>query len=1401
MKKILLSLALIAVGGQAGYAQYLKSGQINHGRTGTEFRISDWTKGTPWSEDDNFFISRVKPKARFTNVATQINQKLVPWWDWDYNSTYSSYKDYSHYSKKVLNWFPYGFSYSYATKSPFEILPNGIFNSEVFSMWQYISTWGAWSDHFMRLPGNFADVAHKNGVAVATQSTTAFGADMSTNGWGEVYIELGSTEENRQKVIEFLDYYGIDGIGYNSEFAGGYASMGVPEIVELNKAVSKHFETKYVGEMKSFAAENIWYDGVTMTAGPTFDNGVCEDTEIFFGDADNKTSSFFLNYNWNGNFNNGNNEYLPSTLEYAAKTLKRNPFDVYATFDLQGGSPKLTGNGEINGRWQYLDDKAVSIGLWSGHDSNTFWENRFNYGSKPVQVQQTYQRLLERWWTNSKFNPIYVNDENLEVDSNIDNSLDTEFFGLSKFVAAQSTLCWDLSKEPFISCFNMGNGEYFNWQGRRQHSSEWFNIGVQDYLPTWRWWWASEPLGRNFNAVPTGLTAECAWNDAWFGGSSLRISGSESARSVLHLFKTKFALQAGDVITVRYKINRGHAECGLLLGLGADCSEWTEDDYAIFDISASAYPDWQEKKFVVGSAEELAVIALEFKNATNLDVNIGEISIVRGEYKAVDTPVVTSSEVLATHAGGVDAKVIFDMNTAQGNNQGHYNIDHNASMYKLYSKVIYADGEEVVTLMGCTTSWAGLFFSAPFDALKTAYEGAYFQVGVSALGLDMTSESEIAWGEAMPLVVVGEDSSYECSDAIAVSDSYICDGDTFTIGYKDALHAPSQKWTLTGPFNNPAYQEPSVIEVSQCVEFEATADVDAERVTLQSLPYGFYNLSVVEADGSIRNLHSVLNVYAQGSVAQPQIIEFTALDNDDSDAISEVSSETAANALLGNFPDNNFISVDEQGCESDLRDKSTTLPGAGIKLRSQDTLTMMYKADSDAVADISQAINLSGYSLGVRAAEAGVKAMVTTTEEGEGWEKVTLDESKLSFAVTFWVKFTDLSNPAWLMSIRNPQDEWPYSAWGWLWGSVSDDGTLNDISIRSQKNNTYVYNFKDENGKARVKFEENAWYHVAYVFDEYKTTESSYYGIITDAENQFSLYINGELIEPTSISEPNDVGWKDFDSEAIIGIGGTAAVGAFAGYDASIDNIQFYATALDAEGVVKSMGDIDLNDSPAGLTALWDFEGDDVYSNKASTYPDAILNHDFSILTTSAEDVITAGYPGLKGSNSYKSEVTSKINVAGAIADVVEEGVDDDGNLYGYAEVKFPDPGESTYKIYTAKLNMTNNVAEDNAEYNYIYVVNLDGKILSGIVGVNVGDVAFDVYPNPFSRTLNVAIEMGGEYTLQLVNLDGKLLASTTCKMADKGVLSLDTDVDNGVYIAILLKDKMVVGTKKLIKE
>ncbi len=51
-----------------------------------------------------------------------------------------------------------------------------------------------------------------------------------------------------------------------------------------------------------------------------------------------------------------------------------------------------------------------------------------------------------------------------------DNSLifgaeNEDFAGMSTMMSARSALKWNLSDEPFISNFNLGNGRFFNFRG------------------------------------------------------------------------------------------------------------------------------------------------------------------------------------------------------------------------------------------------------------------------------------------------------------------------------------------------------------------------------------------------------------------------------------------------------------------------------------------------------------------------------------------------------------------------------------------------------------------------------------------------------------------------------------------------------------------------------------------------------------------------------------------------------------------------------------------------------------------------------------------------------------------------------------------------------------------------
>jgi endo-beta-N-acetylglucosaminidase D len=42
---------------------------------------------------------------------------------------------------------------------------------------------------------------------------------------------------------------------------------------------------------------------------------------------------------------------------------------------------------------------------------------------------------------------------------------------------------------------------FFNWTSERVSNNSWYNIGIQDYMPTWRWWWAPSLLGRDVDAA------------------------------------------------------------------------------------------------------------------------------------------------------------------------------------------------------------------------------------------------------------------------------------------------------------------------------------------------------------------------------------------------------------------------------------------------------------------------------------------------------------------------------------------------------------------------------------------------------------------------------------------------------------------------------------------------------------------------------------------------------------------------------------------------------------------------------------------------------------------------------------------------------------------------------------
>lgn len=850
----LTTLACMAL---AANAQEYKEGYVDWGYGGTEFgtTVANWQKGTPITADDNFFISRVKPRERFRNVKTQVRQSLNESND-----------------KKLLMWVPIN-----GTKN--NALPDGVYDSEVFNMWPYITHYGNWTAPLGRIPGNFLDVAHKNGVAVSGVAGIPWGSLYQFPDW-ETCLET-MVDAGAQKVADFHHYYGVDGMGYNSEFGGGYALQQV--------LIPFHAELVKTARAKNPLFENLWYDGTNDMGMCTFDQGLGDHNDETFGHAGSEAANLFLNYNWNSSS-------LLSASVSKANAIGRNPLDLYAGVNMQGAQPGTN-------NWPLLQQYPISIGLWGAHSENMFWESRGEKGSEPDVKQRTYQLRTERWFTGGTRNPANTPAVTNSMKYHADN---TTYHGMSSFMTARSAMKWNLSEEPLVTYFNLGNGKYFNWNGQRQHDKAWYNIGVQDYLPTWRWWFATKLLGGSASDVAAnGLDAEFTWDEAYVGGSSTRVFGS-TTNEYLHLFKTDYNLQSGDVVTFRYKLKTGSAEAVNLVFTtkGNEDVAVAESKFVLVNAETEADEDvWVERQFTVGeelAGKDVALVALHFKNVKDLDLYLGEFSIVRGTAATPASPVIANAAVLSNSKYGVDAKVVFNMPNNKAAGEPCYNLDVKTAFFKLYAQ---QEGQQP-TLMGFTTSWAGLLYNIPMN-LKSADR---VRIGVSAVALDHKSESAIVWSDYM------EAPSYVYDDNIQCSKTTIKPNESFEMSYVDPRHE-SATWKLVDSKGNTVFT------------------ADGHTVTCDGLAeMGSYDLQLTgvvrDENGNTKtqtlNYASFVQITGQSVGALPEIYTLTANDK-------EADIEVAA----GDFVDFAYTGRPADGAGSqgvDMKEKRFGVKAADLGL-------------------------------------------------------------------------------------------------------------------------------------------------------------------------------------------------------------------------------------------------------------------------------------------------------------------------------------------------------------------------------------------------------------------------------------------------------------------------------------
>ncbi|MBQ3554996.1 MAG: T9SS type A sorting domain-containing protein [Bacteroidales bacterium] len=759
MKKLLLLAIAIVVYAGSVSAQTVPSHDkyVKMGSTIKWYEAyQNWQPGTPLYNGDpeaaaseQFFISRVKPRKRFTFTATQVKESLDP-------------------ERKVLWWCP-------INESSWNALPSYFFNGEAYSMWSYTDTYGNWTAPLIQVPAAFLDVCHKNGVRSGCVASVPFGAGPSPNDGGHGSNINALVTGGYEKLLKYLRYYGVDGIGFNSEF-----SWSLLKPVDFKNMMGDCYAN---AESYGVPFNNAWYS-FTANDGSYGDYSVLNSgcVQWFHYNGKKVSDAYFLNYNW------GSSQL--STSQSTAEGQGRSGYDVYGGMDFQGRSAAS---------WVALQDYKVSFGIWGAHNTNMIFINQGENGSTPVQKQLTYQKISENVFTGASYNPV-----NTPPVTNLlcHTSKSTTFHGFSSFITARSTLTpqdgGDLSTDPFVTYFNMGNGQFWKDNGETTYDGVWYNLGMQDYLPTWRWWWTKSFMGKNASDATTDMEAVFNWEDSWYGGTSLEIRG-ETDKAYLQLFKTKYPTNAtGDFLTIRYKVLSGTGK--ISWACSVESAPKSEVSEVIANVLASTeIGKWVEKQYPINSSRNgidlyndvISLLGLKFENtSSDFKVLIGEIALTRGKpgtIAAPSAPKILSSEVLSYNYKGADVKVVFDMTDYDTKAAGRkpyetiYNSDVNTWFYKIY--VRQTGGEP--KLCTSTTSWASYVVAAPYDADL----GGKIQVGVSAVSIDGRSESTIAWGQEMslptPVIIEGTE----------VDKPVIKPNEEFSVKFVDPNH-PTANWTI-----------------------------------------------------------------------------------------------------------------------------------------------------------------------------------------------------------------------------------------------------------------------------------------------------------------------------------------------------------------------------------------------------------------------------------------------------------------------------------------------------------------------------------------------------------------------------------------------------------------------------
>lgn len=584
--------------------------------------------------------------------------------------------------------------------------PSKTFANDNFSMWNYTNLFGAWNYGLFQAPGSWADAAHRNGTSIFAgikffDHTTGGAA----NSWASFIMKRNTDGSFRytHPIINCMRFLGFDGINYNWESTNKYQDAD---------NIAFHKELYKIAKSEGFNDFKIMY--YTTSSRLTSYNS----SYMWGQDKDNRICEVMLNYD-NSDFSWSMGE----SVREAERTMG-SADGLYAGVWIVS----------MDRRWNSLnnqDAKRCGICLWGEHAESRFWS--YNTGGDAMSRMSNYQEYLERAFSGGNRNPLYrpeVSNRGNNVEAQGTTPPLARFAGLASWIPERTAISGNL---PFATHFNTGNGERYNYKGKKTAGS-WYNMSSQDVVPTYRWMVVKPETEVASTDVQPSFTNE----DAYTGGAALRLKGVNNATATdVVLFKTNLTPSKGKVVAkVAIKTGKeGNNDSKLSLIVRVNGA------WKAYALGNTENANWTEKKVELNditAGQKIERIGLRVKDSdADYNVLVGKLELNDAVTATPANVKDLTVQVKEETKNSLSVKAVWGIDKDPGQNPTVYNDEANIDHFE----ILYKNGENgKVSEVGRTSQWATLVPNIQF----TSVDDKPF-IGVRSVSTDLKTYSKTKW--------------------------------------------------------------------------------------------------------------------------------------------------------------------------------------------------------------------------------------------------------------------------------------------------------------------------------------------------------------------------------------------------------------------------------------------------------------------------------------------------------------------------------------------------------------------------------------------------------------------------------------------------------------------------------